>query len=121
MKVVQNLTECFALMRRITKPSAPQLIRLLDCVIFNALIGNHDAHAKNFSASIFRPLSRDSSFLRYLIYRGIFKFNIYDAQMKIGSKYQFGEVQLSHWENFAEGIGLNNAQTKNVYWNLRTL
>ena len=25
------------------------MIRLLDAVIFNALIGNHDAHAKNFS------------------------------------------------------------------------
>ena len=35
--------------RRQTRPSAPQILRLLDDVIFNALIGNHDAHAKNFS------------------------------------------------------------------------
>lgn len=44
-----DLAQCFELVRRITRPSAPQILRLFDCVIFNALIGNHDAHAKNFS------------------------------------------------------------------------
>lgn len=44
-----GLEQCFDLVRRATRPSAPQLLRLLDAVIFNALIGNHDAHAKNFS------------------------------------------------------------------------
>ena len=37
------------LLRKATRPSAPQVLRLLDAVVFNALIGNHDAHAKNFS------------------------------------------------------------------------
>ena len=44
-----GLAQCFALLRSTTRPSAPQVLRLLDYVIFNALIGNHDAHAKNFS------------------------------------------------------------------------
>ena len=44
-----DLAQCFDLVRRATRPSAPQVLRLLDYVIFNALIGNHDAHAKNFS------------------------------------------------------------------------
>jgi serine/threonine-protein kinase HipA len=44
-----DLAQCFGLVRRVTRPSAPQILRLLDYVIFNALIGNHDAHAKNFS------------------------------------------------------------------------
>ena len=44
-----DLAQCFDLVRRITRPSAPQVLRLYDYVIFNALIGNHDAHAKNFS------------------------------------------------------------------------
>jgi serine/threonine protein kinase HipA of HipAB toxin-antitoxin module len=30
-------------------PSAPQILQMLDCVIFNAFVGNHDAQAKNFS------------------------------------------------------------------------
>lgn len=45
-----GLAQAFALVRSATRPSAPQLIKLLDFVLFNALIGNHDAHAKNFAA-----------------------------------------------------------------------
>ena len=44
-----SLAQCFDLVRRVTRPSAPHVLRLLDDVIFNALIGNHDAHGKNFS------------------------------------------------------------------------
>ena len=44
-----DLVQCFDLVRRVMRPSSPQILRLFDCVIFNALIGNHDAHAKNFS------------------------------------------------------------------------
>src|SRR5690606_16575688 len=44
-----DLAQCFDLVRRATRPSAPQILRLFDAAIFNALIGNHDAHAKNFS------------------------------------------------------------------------
>jgi serine/threonine-protein kinase HipA len=44
-----DLKACFDLLRKATRPSAPQVLRLLDAVVFNALIGNHDAHAKNFS------------------------------------------------------------------------
>ena len=44
-----DLAQCFALLRQATRPSAPHILRLLDKVVFNALIGNHDAHGKNFS------------------------------------------------------------------------
>jgi len=44
-----DLAQCFELVRHAARPSAPQILRLFDYVIFNALIGNHDAHAKNFS------------------------------------------------------------------------
>jgi len=40
---------CFDLLRKATRPSATELLRLLDAAVFNALVGNHDAHAKNFS------------------------------------------------------------------------
>lgn len=42
-----DLAQCFDLVRRVTRPSAPHVLRLFDYVIFNARIGNHDAHAKN--------------------------------------------------------------------------
>lgn len=40
---------CFALVQAVTRPSAPAVLQLLDYVLFNTLIGNNDAHAKNFS------------------------------------------------------------------------
>jgi serine/threonine-protein kinase HipA len=37
------LAQCFDLVRRATRPNASQVLRLLDCVIFNALVANHAA------------------------------------------------------------------------------
>lgn len=106
-----DLTEAFDLVRRATRPSAPNTLRLLDFVVFNALIGNHDAHAKNFS----------------LLYtqQGAVLAPMYDAlstavypelsdkmAMKIGSKYKFADVQARHWEQFALAAALSPAQVK---------
>ena len=55
-----DLKACFDLLRHVTRPSAPQVLRLLDCVAFNVLLGNHDAHAKNFSL-LYAPPSYQSS------------------------------------------------------------
>lgn len=44
-----SMADCFILIRDASSAPAPDLIALLDAVIFNLLIGNHDAHAKNFS------------------------------------------------------------------------
>jgi len=44
-----DLSKAFELVRQATRPSAPQILKLLDFAIFNVLVGNHDAHGKNFS------------------------------------------------------------------------
>ena len=106
-----DLAQCFALIRKATRPSAPHILRLLDYVIFNALIGNHDAHAKNFSliyterGTVLAPLYDALSTAVYA--------NLTDKMaMKIGSKYKFTEVQARHWEQFAQAAGLSSAQVK---------
>ncbi|WP_349260367.1 type II toxin-antitoxin system HipA family toxin [Baekduia sp.] len=43
------LTDCFALLRTATAVPAPEIIKLLDDIALNFLIGNHDAHGKNYS------------------------------------------------------------------------
>jgi len=112
-----DLSQAFELLRRATRPSAPQILKLLDFVIFNALIGNHDAHGKNFS----------------MLYstRGIALAPIYDVlstavyqdltdkmAMKIGRKYKFSEVQARHWERFAVEADLSPAQVKKRVLNI---
>jgi serine/threonine-protein kinase HipA len=112
-----DLAQAFALLRRATRPSAPQILKLLDFAIFNAMVGNHDAHGKNFS----------------LLYttQGIVLAPCYDVlstavyphltdkmAMKIGSKYRFSEVQMRHWERFAADAGLSPAQVKKRILNI---
>ncbi len=41
--------DCFALLRRATTRPARDVLKLADAAIFNLIIGNADAHAKNFS------------------------------------------------------------------------
>ena len=106
-----DLAQCFTLVRRVTRPSAPQVLRLLDYVIFNALIGNHDAHAKNFSLlyggkpPVLAPLYDTLS-------TAVYPDLTPKMAMKIGGKYKFSEVQARHWDQFAEGAGLAKAQTR---------
>ncbi len=44
-----TLKDCFALLRRIAARPAIDVLKLLDAVIFNLIVGNADAHGKNFS------------------------------------------------------------------------
>ncbi|MFA7578903.1 type II toxin-antitoxin system HipA family toxin [Castellaniella sp.] len=106
-----DLAQCFELVRSVTRPNAPQVLRLFDYVIFNALIGNHDAHAKNFSllysgkTPVLAPLYDTLS-------TAVYPTLTPKMAMKIGSKYKFSEVQARHWEQFAEGAGFTRAQAK---------
>ena len=85
-----------------------EAFQMLDYVIFNALIGNHDAHAKNFSllyansALVLAPLY---DVLSTAVYPNLTP----KMAMKIGSKYKFSEVQARHWDQFAEAVGLSKA------------
>lgn len=106
-----DLTLCFDLIRRVTRPSAPQILRLLDVVIFNALIGNHDAHAKNFSL-LYRGKSPVLAPIYDTLSTAVYPTLTSKMAMKIGSKYRFSEVQARHWEQFADGVGLGKAQAK---------
>lgn len=106
-----DLAACFGLLRRVTRPSAPQVLRLLDYVVFNALIGNHDAHAKNFSL-LYTGKSPTLAPLYDTLSTAVYPTLTAKMAMKIGSKYTFSEVQARHWDQFAESAGLARAQTR---------
>lgn len=106
-----NLAQCFDLVRRVTRPSAPHVLRLLDCVIFNALIGNHDAHGKNFSL-LYSPKGPVFSPFYDTLSTAVYPKLSVKMAMKIGSKYKFTEVYARHWEQFAQEVGLAKPQAK---------
>ena len=107
-----DLKACFDLLRRATQPSAPQVLRLLDAVIFNALVGNHDAHAKNFSLLYEAGAAPKLALLYDLLSTAVYDHLTPKMAMKLGSQYTFTGVQPRHWEQFAQAAGLSKAQTK---------
>jgi serine/threonine-protein kinase HipA len=106
-----GLAQCFDLLRSITRPSAPQVLRLLDYVIFNALIGNHDAHGKNFSVLYSGKTPVLAPFYDVLS-TAVYPDLTAKMAMKLGSKYKFSEVQARHWDQFAQAAGLSVGQTR---------
>ena len=96
-----SIGDGFALVRKVTNPSAPNLLRLLDYIIFNCLIGNNDAHAKNFSLLYGQngiQLAPLYDVLSTAVYSGLTD----SMAMKIGSKYRFDELHVRHWVQMAE-------------------
>lgn len=106
-----GLEACFELLRKATRPNAPQVLRLFDAVVFNALIGNHDAHAKNFSLLYAGPTPTLAP-LYDLLSTAVYERLTPKMAMKLGSKYKFSEVQARHWTQFAQASGLSAAQAR---------
>ena len=103
-----SLAQCFGLLRQATRPSAPQVLRLLDAVLFNALIGNHDAHGKNFSL-LYDANGVSLAPLYDLLCTAVYPNLTAKMAMKIGSKYKFSELEARHWQQFATEVGLSPA------------
>lgn len=106
-----SLAQAFALLRSATRPSAPHTLKLLDYLVFNALIGNHDAHGKNFSL-LYTPAGTVLTPLYDALCTAVYPKLTDKMAMKIGSKYKFSEVQARHWEQFAVDSALSPAQVK---------
>jgi serine/threonine-protein kinase HipA len=101
--------DCFALLRRAATRPAREILKLLDAAIFNLIIGNADAHAKNFSllhsggngggAITLAPLY---DLLSTIIYPNLHV----KLAMKIGGKAVLEDIEPRHWERFAADAGL---------------
>lgn len=103
-----SVAQCFTLLRQATRPNAPQVLRLLDAVFFNALIGNHDAHGKNFSL-LYGANGVSLAPLYDLLCTAVYPNLTAKMAMKIGSKYKFSELEARHWQQFATEVGLSPA------------
>ena len=107
-----SLLDCFNLIDgRIKEGAMPgkAKLTLLQGVLFNYLIGNGDAHGKNFSL-LYDGESEDLApfydLLCTVVYNNHFKAKM---AMKINKKYRFRDVTLSSLEKFAESIGIKNS------------
>ena len=105
-----SLKQSFALLRELSSAPVIDLQRLLDAVIFNFLIGNHDAHGKNFSLLYGREtrLAPLYDILSTAYYPELSK----KMAMKIGGEYVSDKVLPKDFERFAEEAGLAKPMVK---------
>ena len=98
-----------ALFRLLTDHStraAADRVQLLQRVLFHFLVGNGDAHGKNFSLLLTRygaRLAPTYDVMSTLVYPDLSR----RMAMKVGSRREFAEVQPEHWAAFAKEIGMS--------------
>jgi serine/threonine-protein kinase HipA len=105
-----SLKQCFRLLREVSNAPVIDLARLLDAVILNYLIGNNDAHGKNFSL-LYHGVGTANLEIRlaplYDIVSTIYFPELSkDMAMKIGSQYSSERVTPGDFEKLAEEAGL---------------
>ncbi len=95
--------DCFELLNNTTQPAVDRNI-LVSALVFNYLIGNMDAHAKNFSL-----LHHAQSNIRLTPFYDMICTRAYQTltskmAMKIGSQYDADHLFARHWEQLCSEI-----------------
>lgn len=98
--------DCFELLRHTATRPAVEVLKLFDAAIFNLIIGNADAHAKNFSL-----LYRENGAVELAPLYDLLSTVHYPElsprlAMKIAKRHTLEELKPSDWEKFAEETGL---------------
>ena len=111
-----DFKRCIEILKRTTKPavSIKQFVKLM---IFNYLIGNNDAHGKNFSI-----LHYDNGEITFAPAYDILCTSIYPElsskmAMKIGGYYESNKIYPRHFERMAKDIGISYTQVKKILIN----
>jgi serine/threonine-protein kinase HipA len=108
-----SLERCFALLKEhSTRPAADQRA-LLGWVIFNVLVGNADAHAKNLSILFTDKGPRLAPFYD-LLSTQVYPHLAEKFAMKIGGENRAGWLHKRNWERFADAISLKRRYVQNT-------
>ncbi|MFI3244640.1 MAG: type II toxin-antitoxin system HipA family toxin, partial [Akkermansia sp.] len=101
-----SFKDCFELLQHCNSPIVARQ-EMLKRLVFNYLIGNNDAHGKNFSFLYERAgsvvLSPAYDILCTQVYPGIST----EMAMLIGKQYRHQEVSLKDWQLLAKDCGLD--------------
>ena len=99
------LRDCFGLLRASATRPAREVLKLFDAAIFNLIIGNADAHAKNYSL-----LYRDDALEMAPLYDLLATIAYPDLSpklaMKIAGRATLDELKATDWGRFAKQSGL---------------
>lgn len=98
--------DCFDLLRRAATRPAVEVLKLFDAAIFNLIIGNADAHAKNFSL-----LHRENGAIELAPLYDLLSTVYYPElsprlAMKIAKRHTLEELKPGDWDKFADETAL---------------
>ncbi len=111
-----DLAACFGLIRDAAAVPGRDAVALLDAIALSFLVGNHDAHGKNYSL-LYRPgmtkpvLAPAYDVVSTFVYRGARRMSRKLA-MSIGTEYRPDYVRTRHLEAMLADAGLASAAAK---------
>jgi serine/threonine-protein kinase HipA len=108
-----SFKDCFGLLNNTTQPAIDRN-RLVSVIIFNYLMGNMDAHGKNFSL-----IHNSNSNTRLAPFYDLVCTQAYQnlttkMAMKIGSKYAIDDILPRHWKQLSEQINYRYLTLSNL-------
>lgn len=95
--------DCFNLLNDTTQPAINRN-KLAAAIVFNFLIGNMDAHGKNFSLLHVTPSQLELTPFYDMLCTRFYPSLTAKMAMKIGSKYEADRVLPRHWEQLCADI-----------------
>lgn len=102
---------CFNLVRDACTTPAPAVLRLLDAAIFNTVLGNADAHGKNFSL-LYAGQTVDLAPLYDLLCTAVYPELSPNLAMRIAKRATIEEFRPDTWERFAGDVGVAAPYTR---------
>jgi serine/threonine-protein kinase HipA len=111
-----GLGDCFSLLRRAVAVPARDAINLLDTVMLSFLVGNHDAHGKNYSLLYLPDASRPVLSPAYDILSTLAYWKTHRMSrkmaMSIGGEYRPDYVRSRHLDRLIDNAGLGAAAVR---------
>ena len=98
--------QCFDLVRRTCSRPAVEVLKLLDAAIFQVLIGNADAHGKNYSL-LHREEAIELAPLYDLLSTVAYPELSPGFAMKIAGRGTLQELRTDDWSRFAKSAGVS--------------
>lgn len=106
-----SVADCFALLRRATRPAALYVPQLVDAVLFNTLVANNNAHAKNYSL-VYGTGGATLAPLYDVLCTAVYPELTAKMAIKIGGHYKFSDIYPRHWQRFAQSAELSAPQVR---------
>ena len=103
--------DCFQLLRSSATRPAREVLKLFDAAIFNLIIGNADAHAKNYSL-LYRDNAVEMAPLYDLLATVAYPDLSPKLAMKIAGRSTLDDLKVTDWGRFAKESGLTEPFVK---------